>query len=103
MFDFFKNKDLSQENTVVSDMENIAQDMSKVVLFPEAYRTTPYHSAETPSQSPAGNTAYNIGLTDNNRVSLTIGYSSVSMNSVGVQQLIDQLTLFKSQIQETQQ
>lgn len=99
MFDFFKNKNLSQENTMVSDLENIAHDMSNVVPFPEAYRATPYSSVETSDQLGAGNTAYNIGLTDNSRVSLTIGHSSLSMNSVGVQQLIDQLSLFKSQIQ----
>jgi hypothetical protein len=47
---------------------------------------------------PTGHTMYSIGLTDNNRVSFKMGYSEITMNPQGVQNLIDQLELFKSQI-----
>jgi hypothetical protein len=49
---------------------------------------------------PTGRTMYSIGLTDNNRVSFKMGYSEITMNPQGVQHLIDQLELFKSQIAE---
>ena len=77
-----------------SDMEKIGNDMKKVIPFPELKAPPP---AE---KEPVGKTVYSVGLTDNNRVSLHIGYSSIIMNTVGVQQLIDQLTLFKDQIEQ---
>ena len=43
-------------------------------------------------------TYYSLGLTDRNRISLRIGYSEVTMNAVGVQNLINQLELYKSQL-----
>lgn len=46
----------------------------------------------------SGQTVYSVGLTDNNRVSVRVGYNEFTMNSQGVQQLIDQLELFKQQI-----
>lgn len=45
-------------------------------------------------------TYYSVGMTDRNRVSLKIGYSEVTMNALGVQNLIAQLELFKSQLNE---
>ena len=43
-------------------------------------------------------TYYRLGLTDNNRVSLQMGYTEINMNRQGVQQLIDQLTVFMNQL-----
>lgn len=85
-----------------SDMEKIGADMSKVIPFPESKAVPPMPEVKPPKE-PAGKTCYSIGLTDDNRVSLMIGYSTVTMNSVGVQQMIDQLTLFKSQIESNEQ
>ena len=82
----------------ITDMEKIGQDMSKIVPFPELKAIPP-----VPKEDTAGKTAYSLGLTDNNRVSLTVGYSSLTMNSVGVQQMIDQLALFKSQIESNEE
>lgn len=79
----------------LTDMEKIGQDMNKVITFPELKTT----SKEEVAKDTGGKTVYSVGLTDNNRVSIIMGYSSVTMNSAGVQQLIDQLTLFKSQIE----
>ena len=103
MFDWFKNIGRPEYTTwkdvpPPSDMEKIGEDMSKIVPFPELKAMQP-----APKEDIAGKTAYSIGLTDNNRVSIMIGYSSVSMNSVGIQQLIDQLTLFKSQIDSNEE
>lgn len=55
---------------------------------------------EKKAKEPKVQTMYSIGLTDNNRVSLRMGYSEMTMNPQGVQNLIDQLELFKKQIME---
>ena len=41
---------------------------------------------------------YTIGHTDDNRIAFRIGYSTLTMNYAGVQQLIDQLELYQSQL-----
>lgn len=104
MFNWFKNMFNGREypTDVRTDMEKIAEDMSKVVPFPELKAVPPMPEVEPPKVE-VGKTAYSIGLTDNNRVSLTVGYSSLTMNSVGVQQMIDQLALFKSQIESNEE
>jgi hypothetical protein len=81
MFDFFKKK-----------------DYSNVVKFPEpvVVPDTPY--VEPPKPEPK--TYYTFGLTNDNRVSFTMGYTTLTMNDVGVQQLIDQLEFFQSQLRE---
>lgn len=101
MFDWFdktfRRRDYPTWNDVPppSDMEKIAGDMNKVLPFPDL-KVAPVQ----PKEEPVGKTVYSVGLTDNNRVSLHIGYGSIIMNATGVQQLIDQLTLFKSQIEQ---
>ena len=45
-------------------------------------------------------TYYSIGHTDDNRVTLRMGYGTLTMNYVGVQNLIDQLELYQSQLHE---
>lgn len=45
-------------------------------------------------------TFYRLGLTDNNRVSFHMGYSEITMNATGCQQMIDQLTFFQSQLDD---
>ena len=57
-------------------------------------------TVEEKAKEPKAQTMYSIGLTDNNRVSLKMGYSEITMNPLGVQNLIDQLELFKKQIIE---
>lgn len=99
MFDWF-NKPFTRHkypeyDHVPNDMAKIADDMNKVLPFPDL--------KVTPPKEPAGRTVYSVGLTDNNCVSLHIGYGSINMNTVGVQQLIDQLTLFKSQIEQAEE
>lgn len=100
MFDWIKNIGRPKYPTwedvpPPTDMEKIADDMSKVVPFPDLKAVPP-----APKEDTAGKTCYSLGLTDNNRVSLIVGYGSVTMNSVGVQNLIDHLELLKSQIED---
>ena len=102
MFDWFTKKYSRPKHPTwddvppLTDMEKIGQDMSKVIQFPEL--------TAAPKEAPkdtGGKIVYSIGLTDDNRVSIVMGYSSMTMNALGVQQLIDQLELFKSQIEGT--
>lgn len=83
MFDFFRFK---------KNVEN-----SNVVPFPEISKTPPMPQVNPPKEKPA-QVYYKIGVAENNRVSLTVGYSEITMNKEGVQNLIDQLTVFMNQI-----
>ena len=47
-------------------------------------------------------TYYSIGHTDDNRVSIRMGHTTLAMNYKGVQNLIDQLELYQSQLHEEQ-
>ena len=43
-------------------------------------------------------TYYTFGLTNDNRLSFQMGYTTLTMNHAGVQNLIDQLEFFKNQL-----
>jgi hypothetical protein len=43
---------------------------------------------------------YSIGITDDNRITLKIGYTTLTMNQQGAGNLIRQLELFASQLEE---
>lgn len=104
MFNWFKNigrpKYPTWADIPPTDMEKVGADMSKIIPFPEPKAIPPMPQVQ---QEPMGKTVYSVGLTDNNLVSLHVGYSSIIMNEVGVQQLIDQLALFKSQIEQAEE
>jgi hypothetical protein len=53
-----------------------------------------------PAPKPEPKTYYTFGLTDDNRVSFTMGYTTLTMNDAGVEQLIDQLEFFKNQLRQ---
>ena len=57
-------------------------------------------SPKIPEKDPT--TYYSIGHTDDNRVTLRMGYTTLTMNYVGVQNLIDQLELYQKQLHEEQ-
>jgi hypothetical protein len=99
MFDWFKNSFGRREYSTVdtaSDMDKVANDMSKVVPFPEL-KTVP---APEPEPEKPGRVFYRLGLTDNNRVAISMYYGELTMNGPGVQRLIDQLEFYKSQLTE---
>ena len=81
MFDLFKKR-----------------EYSNVVPFPEPNGVEPTEPPAPKEKDPT--TYYSIGHTDDNRVTLRIGYSTLTMNYVGVQHLIDQLELYKNQLNE---
>lgn len=56
----------------------------------------------TPEPAPKEKDAtvfYRLGVTDNNRVAFQMGYSEITMNRQGCQNLIDQLTFFMNQLE----
>ena len=85
MFDWFKNKKLP----------------NNVVPFPKSDYIPPMPKVDPPEEKekPA-HVYYRLGITDNNRVAFTMGYSEITMNKSGCQQLIDQITLFMNQLND---
>jgi hypothetical protein len=90
MFDWFKTRSYSTGG-MVSDMEKISQDMSKVIppmLSPKKEQHT---------------VCYSVGPTDDNRVSLTVGWSSITMNRAGCKGLIDALSVAMNNLEEDEE
>jgi hypothetical protein len=73
IFDFFKKR-----------------EHSNVLQFPET--KVPY--VEPPKKEQE---QYSIGITDDNRITLRIGYTTLTMNEEGVLNLIEALELFAKQ------
>jgi hypothetical protein len=86
MFDFFKSK---------------KNDTDNVVKFPELKSVPPVPpvpQVEPPKKEEPAKIYYRLGLTDNNRVAFQMGYTEITMNWTGCQQMIDQLKFFQSQL-----
>jgi hypothetical protein len=81
MFDWFKK---SNYNNVVQFPE------------PKAIPSIPY--IEPPKQEQE---YYSIGVTDDNRMTLKVGYTTLTMNRKGCEDLIEQLTVFMNQLPES--
>jgi hypothetical protein len=98
MFDWFGRKYGRRCSTgdTTSDMEKIGNDTGKVITFPEP-KASPYL---VPAPEPEAETYYSIGITSDNRITLKIGYATLNMNKIGVQNLIKQLAVFKSQLHD---
>jgi len=82
IFDWFKGKNKMPEN---------------VVPFPTP---APRLVEPPPESKPEPKIYYTFGLTDDNRLTFTMGYTTLTMNNVGVEKLIEQLEFFKSQLKE---
>jgi hypothetical protein len=82
MFDWFKSREERKE------------EYNNVVKFPE-----PKAVPEVPEEpeKPA-TTYYRLGITSNGRVSFQMGYSEITMNAGGVDNMIAQLEVFRDQI-----
>ena len=71
-------------------------DYTNVVKFPVP---VPYIEPPAPEvKDPV--TYYSLGPTDNNRISLKMGYSSITMNKAGTQAMINLLTTAMDQLTE---
>jgi len=85
MFDFFKSRKEREE------------EYNNVVKFPEP-KVVP--QVEPPKEEKPVTTYYRLGITNNSRVSFQMGYSEITMNAEGIDNMIKQLELFRDQIKE---
>ena len=74
----------------------MVKDGAEVLEFPKP-KAVPYVEPPKPKEEPA-KIFYRFGVTDNNRVAFSMGYSEILMTKEGCQQMIDQLTFFQSQL-----
>jgi len=85
------------------NMEPLMFDLFRKNKMPKNVVPFPAPKAVAPVEPPAPKekdptTYYSIGHTDDNRVTLRMGYTTLTMNSQGVQNLIDQLELYQQQL-----
>lgn len=83
MFDWFKNKGKGTTDNVVP--------------FPEKI---PYIVPPEPEPEAPAIVFYRIGVTDKNRISLSMGMTEITMTKTGVQSLIEQLQVFRDQLSD---
>ncbi len=72
---------------------------TNVLKFPEPKAVPQMPYIEPPKPATV---FYRLGVTDNNTVSLQLGYSEIVMTKEGVENLIKQLEVFKSQISDNE-
>jgi hypothetical protein len=71
-------------------------DYNNVVKFPEQVKNpVPYIEQPKPEEMH-----YSIGITSEDRVALRIGYSTLTMNKDGCENLIEQLEVFVKQLKQ---
>jgi hypothetical protein len=69
------------------------------VKFPEQIKVpTPYVEQPTPEELH-----YSIGITSEDRIALKIGYTTLTMNRSGCENLIEQLEVFVKQIKQEEE
>lgn len=92
MFDWFGNKNKVEEGN------------SNVVKFPEPKAVPSMPKVEPPkAEEPPAKIFYRFGVTDNNRVSFSMGYSEITMTKLGCQNMIDQITVFMNQLTDDEE
>jgi len=92
---------LNMKENKMFDPFNRNKMPKNVVPFPTTESVEPVEPPAPKEKDPT--TYYSIGHTDDNRVTLRMGYTTLTMNSAGVQNLIDQLELYQSQLHKEQE
>lgn len=85
MFDWIKGKDAYSK-----------EEKDNVYNLPVPKIVPPMPAVPEP-EKPA-KVFYRMGVTDNNRVAFSMGMSEITMTKLGVQNMIDQLEVFKGQL-----
>jgi len=83
MFDWFKSKGKGMSDNVVP--------------FPEK---VPYIVPPRPEPEKPATVFYRLGVTNENRLAFSMGMHEITMTKLGVQHLIDQLSLFRDQLKD---
>ena len=78
---------------MIFDLFNRNKEKSNVLPFPG-----PYVEPAKPVKEPEPKTIYSFGRTDDNRLTFTMGYTTLTMTDVGVQKIIEELEFFKNQL-----
>ena len=73
-----------------------------VVEFP-THKTTPYIVPPAPAPEEPARVFYRLGVTDKNRVALSMGVTEITMTKAGVENLIQQLQVFRDQLRDEEQ
>lgn len=89
MFNWFKNKKVPS---------NVVPFPAKGPQGPQGYIVPPVPEVTPPKEEKPAHTYYRLGITSDNRVSLAMGYSEITMNAAGIDNLIKQLEVFREQI-----
>jgi len=76
----------------------LVDDGAKVLEFPKPKAVPKIPEVQPPKKEEPAKIFYRLGMTDNNRVAFSMGYSEILMTKEGCQQMIDQLKFFQSQI-----
>ena len=90
MFDFFRRR----------TAKDYMDEASNVYNLPKPKLVPPMPEAEPPKEEKPATTYYRLGLTNNGRVSFQMGYSEITMNADGIDNMIKQLAVFRDQIRE---
>jgi hypothetical protein len=94
MFDFLRRK------TARDFMEEAREVYSGL---PNPKEIPPMPEVQQPEKEEPAKIYYRFGVTDNNRVAFSMGYSEITMNKQGCQNMIDQLTFFMNQLEDEQE
>lgn len=91
MFDFFRGR---------TAKEYIDDAKSNVYNLPAPKAVPPMPEVTPPKAEKPANIFYRLGITDNNRVAFSMGYSEITMNKEGVDNMIKQLAVFRDQLHD---
>ena len=69
--------------------------------LPKPKLVPPMPEVVPPKEEPA-KIYYRIGVTDQQRISFSLGVSEITMNKMGCQHMIEQLTVFMNQLEDTE-
>ncbi len=90
MFEWFKGKGKEESNVVKFPTWKDIPPPKLVPPMPEV----------NPPKEEQSKVYYRFGITDNNRVAFQMGYTEITMNKEGCQNLIDQLTFFMNRLED---
>lgn len=96
MFDLFRRKTAKD---FMQDARDFTQQSHETYGIPPAKEVPPMPEVDSPKEEPA-KIFYRIGATDTNRVAFSMGTMEITMNKVGVQNLIEQLAVFRDQLED---
>jgi hypothetical protein len=78
---------------------------TNVVEFPtpKVVPPMPYIVPPAPAPEEPAKVFYRLGVTDKNRVALSMGMTEITMTKAGVENLIQQLQVFRDQLRDEEQ